>query len=114
MILAQVGPGPSIWLLVVIGLVIGIIIAFAVATIFYRTSLKPNDEKMMQQARDDANRLRQEAEKESSNILNQAKKETRQTRQEAEQAIERRYRDCLLYTSPSPRDKRQSRMPSSA
>ena len=23
-------------------------------------------------------------------------------------------RDCLLYTSPSPRDKRQSRMPSSA
>ena len=25
-----------------------------------------------------------------------------------------RYRGCLLYTSPSPRDKRQSRMPSSA
>ena len=24
------------------------------------------------------------------------------------------YCDCLLYTSPSPRDKRQSRMPSSA
>ena len=24
------------------------------------------------------------------------------------------YRSCLLYTSPSPRDKRQSRMPSSA
>ena len=24
------------------------------------------------------------------------------------------YDDCLLYTSPSPRDKRQSRMPSSA
>ena len=24
------------------------------------------------------------------------------------------YQDCLLYTSPSPRDKRQSRMPSSA
>ena len=24
------------------------------------------------------------------------------------------YRVCLLYTSPSPRDKRQSRMPSSA
>ena len=32
-------------------------------------------------------------------------------------AIESGYRnsrDCLLYTSPSPRDKRQSRMPSSA
>ena len=25
-----------------------------------------------------------------------------------------RLKDCLLYTSPSPRDKRQSRMPSSA
>ena len=24
------------------------------------------------------------------------------------------YQDCLLYTSPNPRDKRQSRMPSSA
>ena len=26
----------------------------------------------------------------------------------------RGYKSCLLYTSPSPRDKRQSRMPSSA
>ena len=25
-----------------------------------------------------------------------------------------KFKDCLLYTSPSPRDKRQSRMPSSA
>ena len=25
-----------------------------------------------------------------------------------------KYKGCLLYTSPSPRDKRQSRMPSSA
>ena len=30
------------------------------------------------------------------------------------QAIRYRQEDCLLYTSPSPRDKRQSRMPSSA
>ena len=29
-------------------------------------------------------------------------------------ALHHRYGDCLLYTSPSPRDKRQSRMPSSA
>ena len=29
-------------------------------------------------------------------------------------AFARRAKDCLLYTSPSPRDKRQSRMPSSA
>ena len=29
-------------------------------------------------------------------------------------AVDTGYSDCLLYTSPSPRDKRQSRMPSSA
>ena len=29
-------------------------------------------------------------------------------------AVVARYRDCLLYTSPSPRDQRGSRMPSSA
>ena len=28
--------------------------------------------------------------------------------------LERHWQGCLLYTSPSPRDKRQSRMPSSA
>ena len=28
--------------------------------------------------------------------------------------LARQYKTCLLYTSPSPRDKRQSRMPSSA
>ena len=31
-----------------------------------------------------------------------------------EQAFRRAFESCLLYTSPSPRDKRQSRMPSSA
>ena len=28
--------------------------------------------------------------------------------------LSKRYRDCLLYTSPSPRDQRGARMPSSA
>ncbi len=105
MILAQGGPGP-VWLFVIIGFVIGLIVALAVATVFYRTSLKPNDEKMMQQARDDANRLRQEAEKESANILNQAKTETRQNRQEAEKAVERRYRD--IAKTEERLDRRQS------
>ena len=31
-----------------------------------------------------------------------------------EQLCDEHQNDCLLYTSPSPRDKRQSRMPSSA
>ena len=34
--------------------------------------------------------------------------------EEALDKFEKQWRDCLLYTSPSPRDKRQSRMPSSA
>ena len=33
---------------------------------------------------------------------------------EFEESQEGLFEDCLLYTSPSPRDKRQSRMPSSA
>ena len=33
---------------------------------------------------------------------------------EKNRKIIKRYQACLLYTSPSPRDKRQSRMPSSA
>lgn len=105
MILAQINPGPP-WMMVVIGLVIGLITALAIATIFYRISLKPNDEKMMQQARDDANRLRQEAEKESSNVLTQAKNEARQNRQEAEKAIERRFRD--IAKTEERLDRRQS------
>ena len=32
----------------------------------------------------------------------------------AKKKADREHMDCLLYTSPSPRDKRQSRMPSSA
>ena len=32
----------------------------------------------------------------------------------ADTMVYERISDCLLYTSPSPRDKRQSRMPSSA
>ena len=32
----------------------------------------------------------------------------------ARKKISTQFNDCLLYTSPSPRDKRQSRMPSSA
>ena len=35
-------------------------------------------------------------------------------RDKAEQKVWTRLRDCLLYTSPSPRDRTRSRMPSSA
>ena len=33
---------------------------------------------------------------------------------EGEDFLKAAYRDCLLYTSPSPRDRQKSRMPSSA
>ena len=42
-----------------------------------------------------------------------AKKEAADALAKAEQMMAAA-KDCLLYTSPSPRDKRQSRMPSSA
>ena len=51
------------------------------------------------------------------NILNEAFRANPDAEQVAasrELARSRQARPCLLYTSPSPRDKRQSRMPSSA
>ena len=38
----------------------------------------------------------------------------RRVEEGAELFMRKWHKDCLLYTSPSPRDKRQSRMPSSA
>ena len=40
--------------------------------------------------------------------------ELNQLRSEVDNLIKSKFNHCLLYTSPSPRDKRQSRMPSSA
>ena len=42
------------------------------------------------------------------------KPETTNKNTEVKIVESKEYRNCLLYTSPSPRDKRQSRMPSSA
>ena len=33
---------------------------------------------------------------------------------EEQEAVQAKHKDCLLYTSPSPRDRQKSRMPSSA
>ena len=41
-------------------------------------------------------------------------KQGRTSEQNANSQREKEFMACLLYTSPSPRDKRQSRMPSSA
>ena len=53
----------------------------------------------------------------SSGIRDDKFKEEMKTDSDLEKLLlhlTRRYMNCLLYTSPSPRDKRQSRMPSSA
>ena len=47
-------------------------------------------------------------------LVNNAGTNVRAPALEADARDYRRIMDCLLYTSPSPRDKRQSRMPSSA
>ena len=44
----------------------------------------------------------------------QIKKSINSLDKKVKKAIDTAYNSCLLYTSPSPRDKRQSRMPSSA
>ena len=49
---------------------------------------------------------------EAANSAEQSGSKRRET--EEERAHRERKQACLLYTSPSPRDKRQSRMPSSA
>ena len=58
-----------------------------------------------------------EAAKQADDSLEEAKltyeKELKEAKEEAANIVEKA-NNCLLYTSPSPRDKRQSRMPSSA
>ena len=64
------------------------------------------------------------AQERSQEILIEAKEKSLQFRLESEKEINKQKNEaqqemdkansCLLYTSPSPRDKRQSRMPSSA
>ena len=47
--------------------------------------------------------------------ISQAEQETRNEKRKVEEEKGASlYRDCLLYTSPSPRDRTRSRMPSSA
>ena len=60
--------------------------------------------------------LELEAEVEALNILDHEvlEKESRKEALEKESEVKALRSDCLLYTSPSPRDQRGSRMPSSA
>ena len=50
----------------------------------------------------------------SASVVIVMNKTSQSVQAELRTSLEKKYRSCLLYTSPSPRDKRQSRMPSSA
>ena len=58
-----------------------------------------------------------EVEKLEADLLSQlqsARSEAQRIVSDAENESDKLYKDCLLYTSPSPRDRTRSRMPSSA
>ena len=50
----------------------------------------------------------------ASGIIESIRYDLRREEVRLEEEMRDRVQSCLLYTSPSPRDKRQSRMPSSA
>ena len=50
----------------------------------------------------------------ANNQLNQASQQYQAEIEAKAKEAEALYKDCLLYTSPSPRDRQKSRMPSSA
>ena len=68
----------------------------------------------------DARQMLQNEHGQAANIKSKSTKKNVQAAIESAISVLSKYRDagdrgiCLLYTSPSPRDKRQSRMPSSA
>ena len=52
--------------------------------------------------------------KDSPSLVNQASKLKRELSAEISEELRSSFMNCLLYTSPSPRDRQKSRMPSSA
>ena len=60
------------------------------------------------------NQLTQQSLNELDNLSRQLQQHTLEQIEARALDLQRQDKDCLLYTSPSPRDKRQSRMPSSA
>ncbi len=97
---------PVMW--VYVGILVGVVSGLIVGFIIYRTSLKPNDQKQMETARLEAEKTLQRAEAEEQNILNNARRDAKQIRQEADQAIDRRYKD--LARAEERLDRRQASM----
>ena len=89
--------GMQTWVFGAMSVVLVIVVVLAVAAMYYGAVFRETNGKLI-------------------SVRSQAAEVMREARQLAtmQEPHWETYTDCLLYTSPSPRDKRQSRMPSSA
>lgn len=99
-------PPTILWVL--IGAFIGVALALAGATYYYRTNLQPQNEAITKQAEADAEQRRQTAATEAQNLIAEAKQEAKQTRQEEEKKLDRRYQD--LARTEERLDRRQANL----
>ena len=82
---------------------------------FVQKQQKLDEEKEEKRQKLEEERRREEEEKEEERRqLEEEKEEKRRQLEEEKEEKRRQLEDCLLYTSPSPRDGLLSRMPSSA
>lgn len=81
------------FLTLLLGLLVGSGASIGGAVYYYRNTLKPNNQKLLEQAEAEINQRRTELEKEGQTIVADAKRESKQIKQESEKAIERRYQD---------------------
>ena len=90
----------------VVGSILGIAIALAAAVIYYRQTLQPDTQKILDEANIDADKIRQEGRQDAQAAIDKAQAEHKQIRTEADLAIERRYKD--LARGEERLDRRQS------
>lgn len=93
-----------VWL--VLALIVGLGAGIGGAVYYYRTKLKPDNEALYKQVEIEIAEQKQLAIEEGQQIVGEAKREAKQIRQEAEQAVDRRYKD--LARTEERLDRRQS------
>ena len=97
---------PQIIIAGVVGLLVGVVIAIASAVYYYRSTLQPDAQKVLDEANADAEKIRQVGRLDAQAAMDKAQEENKQIRTEADQAIERRYKD--LARGEERLDRRQS------
>jgi flagellar basal body-associated protein FliL len=83
----------QLWIGILVGLVLGAAVAAGIAFYYYRSRLKPETESIYAQANADISARKTKAEAETAQMLSEAREEVKQLRLEAEQAIDRRFKD---------------------